>query len=197
MVERAVNNMDELQSVLVLHPYPYMKAMHTELLGLVERRRGHFDEAHNFFANAADGFSACANASDQARCLRQSVEAEIDGKQDVNEASAVTLRMARQLCEQAGSIPEMNRVEAVMRTIGLRPRAGRRKRSAGLAVGGLSPREAEVVALVAAGSSNAEIAGRLFLSDRTVQDHITHSLRKLGLSGRAALASWAVKQGML
>ena len=63
----------------------------------------------------------------------------------------------------------------------------------------LSPREREVLALVAQGRSNEEIAAALFLSVRTVERHIANTYRKLRLSGRtarAAAVSWAHAHGI-
>jgi non-specific serine/threonine protein kinase len=56
---------------------------------------------------------------------------------------------------------------------------------------GLSAREYEVVALVAAGLPNKVIAARLHLSVRTVEVHVRHALAKLGLENRTQLATWA------
>ncbi|HEX3337427.1 MAG TPA: AAA family ATPase, partial [Jatrophihabitans sp.] len=56
---------------------------------------------------------------------------------------------------------------------------------------GVTPREAEVLAAVAERLSNADIAGRLYLSERTVESHVSSLLRKLGLPNRVALGDLA------
>lgn len=57
---------------------------------------------------------------------------------------------------------------------------------------GLSPRELEVLGLVAGGLTNEAIADRLCLSARTVERHLSNIYGKLGLSGKAARAAAAV-----
>src|SRR4051795_8000232 len=63
--------------------------------------------------------------------------------------------------------------------------------------GDLSEREAEVLRLIALGHTNAEIAGRLYLSVRTVESHRAHIQQKLRLSSRAELVRYALEHGML
>ena len=58
---------------------------------------------------------------------------------------------------------------------------------------GLTRREREVVRLVSRGLSNEEIASSLVISERTVESHVSSALRKLALSSRAGLASWAAR----
>jgi predicted ATPase/DNA-binding CsgD family transcriptional regulator len=60
----------------------------------------------------------------------------------------------------------------------------------------LSPREREVLRLVAEGTSNRVIAEQLFLSERTVENHIRHILDKLDVDSRTAAATWAVRHGL-
>lgn len=61
----------------------------------------------------------------------------------------------------------------------------------------LSPREKEVVALLAHGHTNAEIADRLGISVRTIEAHRAHAMSKLGRSTRAELVAYALEQGIL
>jgi len=58
----------------------------------------------------------------------------------------------------------------------------------------LSEREWEVANLVARGQSNRQIAAELVVSERTVDTHVSHILRKLTLVSRAQIAAWAVQQ---
>jgi predicted ATPase/DNA-binding CsgD family transcriptional regulator len=61
----------------------------------------------------------------------------------------------------------------------------------------LTPRELDVLKLVAQGLSNSDIAQRLFLSKHTVHRHLANILRKLGLTSRAAAAAWGVRTGLV
>ena len=63
--------------------------------------------------------------------------------------------------------------------------------------GGLSPRETEVLGLVAQGYANREIAERLFVSVKTVETHKAHIGEKLGLHSRVELVRWARAHGLL
>jgi two-component system response regulator NreC len=61
----------------------------------------------------------------------------------------------------------------------------------------LSEREVEVLELIARGHTNVEIAGRLYLSVRTVETHRSHIQQKLRLSTRAELVGYALERGLV
>jgi DNA-binding NarL/FixJ family response regulator len=60
----------------------------------------------------------------------------------------------------------------------------------------LTPREREVLTLLAEGVSNQQIAERLVISERTARTHVSAILAKLGLASRTQAALWAVHAGM-
>ena len=181
----------ELEQLLDSFPYPFLRAAAIEVHALTTTDAGD----GSLFLEAANHYQLIANDLDRARCLRLAADSLVTHSTSERARAIDLLRQALQLADSIGARREQNQIEAQMRSLGARPRVGRPrgKRVEGV----LSPREAEVVVLVAGGASNVEIGHRLFLSDRTVQDHISHALRKLGLHSRAALASWAVKQGMI
>jgi DNA-binding NarL/FixJ family response regulator len=61
----------------------------------------------------------------------------------------------------------------------------------------LTQREQEVCSLIAYGFTNVEVAGKLFISDRTVETHRTNIMSKLGLNSRAELVRFAIDNGLL
>jgi DNA-binding CsgD family transcriptional regulator/tetratricopeptide (TPR) repeat protein len=99
------------------------------------------------------------------------------------EQSVSFLAGAARIYEELGATRHHMRVASRLREIGI-PVTSRRR-----AVFGdpLTAREREIVELAAGGSTNREIAARLFLSTRTVEHHIERARRKLGAANRAAL----------
>ena len=90
---------------------------------------------------------------------------------------------ARGVFEELGAVPDLQRVA---RLVGL-PRTA----------GALSPRENEVLSLVAAGKSNRAIGGELFISEKTVARHVSNIFTKLGLSSRAEATAYAYRHGLV
>jgi DNA-binding NarL/FixJ family response regulator len=61
----------------------------------------------------------------------------------------------------------------------------------------LTPREREILVLVAQGKSNRDIANTLVISERTARTHVSNVLTKLGLTSRTQAALWAVREGLV
>jgi HD-GYP domain-containing protein (c-di-GMP phosphodiesterase class II)/DNA-binding CsgD family transcriptional regulator len=94
--------------------------------------------------------------------------------------------------EVAGGRLDGDAVAAVLRAAGHAVVAPAPRRPAGL-----SPREVEVLGLVAAGATNRQVAERLGISRRTAEHHVQHVYAKIGVSSRAAAALFAMEHGLL
>jgi DNA-binding CsgD family transcriptional regulator/tetratricopeptide (TPR) repeat protein len=92
---------------------------------------------------------------------------------------------ARSVFRQLGAAPDIARVEALSPTAGLN------------APMGLTGREVEVLALVARGNSNREIAAALVISEHTVARHVQNILAKLGVSSRTAAGAFAFEHHLV
>ncbi|WP_030681352.1 response regulator transcription factor [Streptomyces sp. NRRL B-1347] len=85
---------------------------------------------------------------------------------------------------------------AARRTLEHLPQQGLSRRSARMAAE-LTPRESEVMLLLAQGKSNAEVAEKLSVSMATVRSHVHHVLRKLGVGTRAQAVAIAYETGLM
>ena len=104
------------------------------------------------------------------------------------EAAAGEARLALAAFEQLGAARDADAAAALLRELG----GGARSWPKGH--GTLTKRESEVLPLVAAGLSNADIAERLFISRRTAEHHVASIIAKLGLRNRAEAAAYAVRE---
>jgi DNA-binding CsgD family transcriptional regulator len=109
-------------------------------------------------------------------------------------AAAITARLgARLLDGEVQALARRARLDLIPPAAAAVPAAGAPPPAAQL---GLTPREAEVLALVAAGRSNRQIAQALFISPKTVSVHVSNILAKLGVAGRGEAAAIAHRLGL-
>jgi DNA-binding NarL/FixJ family response regulator len=104
---------------------------------------------------------------------------------DQPDVAADHARRALAAFEALGAAPDADRAAALLRGLGITPRVGAK------GVGLLTDREREVLALLACGLSNPEIAARLHVSRKTASHHVSNILTKLGLRNRAEAAAFA------
>jgi len=103
---------------------------------------------------------------------------------------------AIEIFESLGATATANRVRERLRGQGAQVPRGRSRTTRAHAVG-LTVRQAEVLELVAAGMTNADIADTLFISQRTVENHVAAVLMKLDVRDRQTAASRAHELGLL
>jgi DNA-binding CsgD family transcriptional regulator len=101
-----------------------------------------------------------------------------------DEGAELELDAAHTVFSHLGATPDLEEVEGLSRT---------RRESPG----GLTNREVEVVALIAAGRSNRQIASALGISERTVARHVSNIFTRLDVSSRAAATAYALKHGLI
>jgi DNA-binding CsgD family transcriptional regulator len=109
-------------------------------------------------------------------------------------------RACRDLGDETSARMEFEAAHAEFLELGAAPAAAwaasLMPKNDGGTTGPLTPREAEVLRLVASGQGNRAIAAGLFLSEKTVARHISNIFLKLGLSSRAAATRYAFEHGL-
>ena len=146
-----------------------------------ERDRG----APGHLQAALRGFTALRLPLEAARAQRELARALA---QDKPEAAVAEARLALGAFERLGAAADADATAALLRRLGAGGRAFPKH------YGELSKRETEVLALLADGCSNQEIAQRLVISRRTAEHHVAHILSKLDLRSRAEAAAHAVRE---
>lgn len=101
------------------------------------------------------------------------------------DTAEMELDAARWMFQELGAAPEMARVDSLMQNT---PSENTH---------GLTPRELEVLRLLATGKTNKTIASELFISERTVDRHVSNILAKLDVSSRAAATAYAYEHGLV
>ncbi|MEV5157140.1 LuxR C-terminal-related transcriptional regulator [Streptomyces sp. NPDC053728] len=185
-VEDAQTAVDELDEIATGFDSPYLRAVASYAHGSVLLAAGDPEAACiplrrawvAWYENDAP-YEAARVRLQMARAYRQV------GDHDTAE---MELEAARQVFEQLGAVPALQQVRDAM------DRAGR---AVSPRPGGLTPREIEVLRLIATGASNREIAESLVISDKTVARHVSNMFTKLAVSSRAAATAYAYEHDLV
>ena len=155
--------------------------------GLLAAARGDHGRARPLLEDATDGFERSGGPFEaaQARIELATTLVALNGT-DVaqREATAAVYQLG-----ELGAEAEAQRGRRLLEALGAH--------AAGPPLRQLTPREREVLGLVAEGLTNRQIAERLVVSEHTVHRHVTNLLRKLGLPSRTAAAAVAARLGLL
>ena len=144
-------------------------------LGRLERVLGRQAQARDRLRDAVAACRVVHAPAHEALALAELARVEGAGTR----ARAEAVAAARAIAEELGMEPLLVQVR------GLGP---------GTASGPLTPRESEIVDILTTGATNAEIAARLYLSERTVENHLSRAMLKIGVSSRTALALWRARE---
>jgi DNA-binding CsgD family transcriptional regulator len=125
---------------------------------------------------------------------------ELDVPYEAARCRLIAARASRALGDEASALMELDAARAVFVELGARHAlASVEAESSAMRSGhpgGLSARELEVLRLVAAGATNRAIAGELYLSEKTVERHLSNIFAKLEVPSRAAATAFAFRHGL-
>ncbi len=179
-LEAARAALAELEETARLVGTPPLRAAAAFAAGIVEAAGDRHEHARVLLEDAVDLLASCGAPYEEAEA-RLALAATLSALQRSDAAGREAQLAQRVLDELAAPAPSGELAD----------------RADGAPPGGLTPRETEVLRLVAEGLTNAQIAERLVVSPHTVHRHVTNVLGKLDLPSRAAAAAHAARVGLL
>lgn len=171
-VDRAAALVSELDRHAAVYPYPYLHCVAARSHALLALARGDLDEA----MAALHAPTGLPMPFERARALL--VHGQVLRRCKEKRAAEAALTEAARIFSGLGAKLWEERVAAELKILGLRRGAP----------DGLTPAQQRVASLVVAGRTNDEVAATLFLSRRTVETHLAHIYRKVGVRSRTQLA---------
>jgi DNA-binding CsgD family transcriptional regulator len=171
--DRVAQVIDWLEPRAAVLPARWPKAVVAAGRAALAERRGDVDEADDGFARAVELHHP---AMPVARAEAMTDYGSFLLRRGEGARARPILAEARSLAEGCGAAWHAERAQVAWRRAGGRARA--------TPAGDLTPQERAVADLARAGRTNREIAGQLYLSVNTVETHLAHVYRKLGLTGR-------------
>ena len=191
------DSMAALQQYEALQPhrgamFPFGAMGVDRLLGLLAQVIGKLDDAINHYTDAVDFCQKAGYRPELAWTYHDCADAmlERNGPGDGDKAMSL-IDEGLVIAQDLGMGPLRENLDALRATVGTLPDMPPQ------VPGGLTPREVEVLRLVASGKSNPEIAEQLVISINTVARHISNIFSKTDVANRAEAAVYASQHGLL
>ena len=182
-LEEAARAADELAAIASIQGSESLDALSAYARGAVALARGEAAEALTSLRESSRVWLGLEAPYEEARArVLVGLACRELGDHD---GAALELDAARTAFDELGARPDLARVAALAGSQGARDRYA------------LSPRELEVLRLLASGETNRAIAGVLVLSERTVDRHVSNIYAKLGVSSRAAATARAYEEKLV
>jgi DNA-binding NarL/FixJ family response regulator len=181
-VDEARTACDELEQIAAANETVALAAMAAEARGAVELADGDPRAALVLLRRAWQAWEDFDTPYEAARVrVLLALACRALGDED---SAALELQAAREAFAELGAGPDLARAESLLPVVSARTH-------------GLTPRELEVLRLVAAGNSNREIASELVISEHTVARHLQNIYAKLGVASRTAASAFAFEHGLV
>jgi DNA-binding NarL/FixJ family response regulator len=181
-VDAAGAGVDELEAIAADFDSTYLEAVAAEWRGAVLLASGDPAGALERLRQAWQTWQVLHTPYETARV--RLVVAHACRELGDHDTADMELDAAAQVFQQLKAVPALERVNELSR---------RREQAT---PGGLTPREVEVLRLVATGATNREVADTLVISEKTVARHLSNMFTKLGLTSRAAATAWAYEHDL-
>jgi ATP/maltotriose-dependent transcriptional regulator MalT len=173
---------EELSAFAAEMDAPFLKALSAQSMGVVMLAEG---DARAALAMLREAWMAWQEVEAPYHAARVRVQLGLACRAlGDDDAAELELDSARRVFERLAAAPDVTRVDTLM------------KMAARSGVGALTPRELEVIGLVATGKTNRAIARQLSISERTVDRHVSSILMKLELESRSAATAYAYQHGL-
>jgi len=190
--EDAARTLETLQTIADLVGTPFARASARHAAATWMRSRGEIDGATRALEDAIDLFRESPAPFESA--LARLDLAETLATAGRAESAQRECRVATDALETLGATAAFHRARTLATELG----AGAGSSEPGHETRGpLSPREAEILSLVAEGLGDREIAGRLHLSEHTVHRHVANVMLKLDVPSRTAAVAQALRRGLI
>jgi DNA-binding CsgD family transcriptional regulator len=181
--EEALGAVKELKGIANQFDTPYLHAMFSYSQGAVFLAEGKYQLALEHLQEALKLWNSLHLPYESA-CTRE-LKGLVYRKLDDKDNSDAELAAAKWVFEQLNARPDLKRVNQMLN----------KKRDH--ETHGLTLRELQVLRLVASGKTNKSIAGELFISERTVDRHVSNIFNKLGVSSRVEATAFALRDKIL
>jgi DNA-binding CsgD family transcriptional regulator len=182
-IDLAQKAADELYTIAETFRAPLLTARAAQISGHVLLVKGDYHTALKKLKNAIDLFNDLDDLYDIART--RMLLGQVYQKLGDKDSAMLESENARRLFSQLGALPDLKKMAALQS-----PQKQTRPFL-------LTKRETEVLGMLAKGQTNKKIATDLFLSERTVDRHVSNILSKLGVASRAAATALAYKHNLL
>jgi len=182
-IDDARNASRELQEIAEHHHAGMLTAMSAQAHGAVEVAKGDPQTALQALRRAEQAWQELEAPYEGAR-VRVLVARACRALGD-DDSAALELQAARAVFERLGAAPDLARVDTLI------------SHASSHHPSGLTPRELQVLRLVATGKTNRVIATELFLSEKTVERHVSSIFTKLDLASRAGATAYAYEHQLV